>query len=161
MPPRVTIQTIGIVHSPYRTREEMPIQPPGAAYVEGTVEVFSQFVDGLADLGGFSHIYLLYRFHRTRKVRMRVIPFLDTVHRGVFATRSPSRPAHIGLSIVELLAVDGNRLRVRGIDILDGTPLLDIKPYVPGFDDRRGARTGWLTADVERIRRQRADDRFS
>ncbi len=161
MSPRVTIQTIGIIHSPYHTREEMPIQPPGAAYVEGTVEVFSRYVDGLADLDGFSHIYLLYRFHCTRKVRMRVIPFLDTVHRGVFATRAPSRPSHIGLSIVELLAVDGNLLRVRGIDILDGTPLLDIKPYVPGFDDRPGARTGWIPAQKEIIAGKRADDRFS
>jgi len=161
MPESIRIQTIGVVHSPFRTREEMPIQPPGAAKIEGSVEVFPQYVAGLKDLDGFSHIYLLFHFHRTRETRMEVVPFLDTVLRGVFATRSPRRPARIGLSIVELLAVAGNRLRVRGLDILDGTPLLDIKPYVPDFDDRPGARTGWLTADLQQIRGQRSDDRFS
>ena len=161
MQSRVSIQTIGVIHSPYTTRENMPIQPPGAGEVEGTVEVFPRFAPGLKDLDGFSHIYLIYRFHLTRQTRLEVVPFLDTVLRGVFATRSPRRPARIGLSIVELMEVDENHLRVKGIDILDGTPLLDIKPYVPAFDDRPGARTGWLTPGRERIRRQRSDDRFS
>ena len=157
----IDIQSIGIIHSPFNSREEMPIQPVGAQGVEGEIHIHEPFVPGLKDLDGFSHIYLIYYFHRTRNTRLAVIPFMDTVKRGVFSTRSPRRPSRIGLSTVELIAVEGNVLRIRGIDILDGTPLLDIKPYVPAFDDRANARTGWLTSDMTAIRKKRSDNRFS
>ena len=157
----IDIQSIGIIHSPFSSREEMPIQPVGAQDVEGEIHIDEPFGPGLKDLEGFSHIYLIYHFHRTRNTRLQVIPFMDTVMRGVFSTRSPRRPSRIGMSVVELIAVEGNVLRIRGVDILDGTPLLDIKPYVPAFDDRANARTGWLTADMAAIRKKRSDNRFS
>jgi tRNA-Thr(GGU) m(6)t(6)A37 methyltransferase TsaA len=135
------------------------VQPSRAGDVEGVVEIFEPFVEALADVAGFSHVVLLTHLHRSRPWRPRVVPFLDTVERGLFATRSPSRPNPIGLSVVELVSVDGARLTVRGVDLLDGTPLLDLKPYVGEFDARHGARFGWLEA--ARARDVRSDDRFS
>ncbi|HPU86695.1 MAG TPA: tRNA (N6-threonylcarbamoyladenosine(37)-N6)-methyltransferase TrmO [Candidatus Latescibacteria bacterium] len=137
---------IGVIRSPFTKLEGMPIQSAGARDVEGTVEVCPECAEGLKDLDGFSHIYLIYWFHRAPRTELLVVPFLDTEQRGVFATRSPLRPSRIGLSIVELLHVEGRILTVRGVDILDGTPLLDIKPYVPEFDHRPGATSGWLKA---------------
>jgi tRNA-Thr(GGU) m(6)t(6)A37 methyltransferase TsaA len=112
-------------------------------------------------LEGFSHLYLLYHFHRAAPMRLRVVPFFDSREHGIFATRSPSRPNPIGLSIVELLEVRGNRLTVRGIDVLDGTPLLDIKPYIDAFDRVEESRSGWLASSPEEIARQRSDRRFT
>jgi tRNA-Thr(GGU) m(6)t(6)A37 methyltransferase TsaA len=151
---------IGVIHSPFTALENMPIQPAGAAEVEGEVVVEEQWAEGLRDLEGFSHIYLLYPFHQTERTELLVTPFLDKEPRGVFATRSPLRPAHLGLSLVRLRSVAGNRLRIQGVDILDGTPLLDIKPYVPGFDVHPEATSGWMQASGEDISAQRSDDRF-
>ena len=155
-----TSEVIGTIRSPFTQLASMPIQPAGAKDVVGEIEVEERFAAGLKDLEGFSHIILLYHFHQARRMELEVVPFLDTVKRGVFATRSPLRPAHIGLSIVELLAVSGNRVRIRGVDILDGTPLLDIKPYVPHFDYRPGATSGWMRASAEEVGSRRSDDRF-
>ena len=115
-------------------------------------------MEALADLDGFSHIILLCHLHKTGSYRLKVVPFLDTQPRGLFATRAPSRPNPIGLSVVELLRIDGNKLEIQGVDLLDGTPVLDIKPYVGEFDDRGQSRAGWL----EHARKQTnvADDRF-
>jgi tRNA-Thr(GGU) m(6)t(6)A37 methyltransferase TsaA len=154
------LEPIGIIHSPFREMENMPVQSVGAQHARGSVVVYERFSEGLTDLEGFSHIYLVYHFHRTRRTELRVIPYMDTVERGVFATRSPLRPSHIGISIVELLSVSGNVLEVRGVDVLDETPLIDIKPYVPQFDFREDATSGWMKASRPDVERKRSDNRF-
>lgn len=156
----ITYCPIGVIHSSFKSIENMPIQPAAAAGVRGTVEVYSEFASGLQDLDGFSHIILLYHFHRAGKTKLIVTPFLDTEPRGLFATRAPSRPNPIGLSVVRLLGVEGSTLYIENVDVLDGTPLLDIKPYVPKFDHWDAERTGWLAPVGERIEGARADDRF-
>ena len=155
----IVYRPIGIVHSPFTSTDGMPIQPSRAQGVEGSVVVEPEFADGLADLEGFSHIVLLCHLHRSRPYRLKVVPFLDDVERGLFATRSPSRPNPIGLSVVQLLSIDAATVRISGVDLLDGTPVLDIKPYVGEFDKREGARYGWLEAARRRCRA--ADDRFN
>ena len=152
---------IGTIHSPFTALEGMPIQPAGAREAIGTVVIDPAYAAGLQDLEGFSHIYLLYCFHRAAPLRLKVVPFLDHREHGVFATRAPSRPNPIGLSVVELLEAQGNRLTVRGIDVLDGTPLLDIKPYIEAIDRVEESRSGWLTSSPEEIARQRSDLRFT
>ena len=154
------ISPIGTIHSPYDTIENMPIQPKGAQTVEGQVVVDERYVDGLKDLDGFSHIYLLYSFHKATRTELQVTPFMDTAVRGVFATRSPLRPNHIGLSTVELVKIEKNILTVNGIDIINGTPLLDIKPYIHKFDSVGSSRSGWLAASEAEIREKRSDSRF-
>lgn len=156
----VEYSPIGVVHSPFLEREGTPIQPSRSKGASGTVEVFPEFVEGLSDLDGFSHIILLCHLHRSTGWRLKVVPFLDTEPRGLFATRAPCRPNPIGLSVVNLLAVEGHVLVIENVDLLDGTPVLDIKPYVGEFDDRTNVRTGWLEAARVR-RKRRADDRFS
>jgi len=154
------INPIGIIHSPYKLIEDMPIQPKGASEVAGHVIVDEKYIDGLQDIDGFSHIYLLYSFHKATRIEMHVTPFMDRQTRGVFATRSPLRPNHIGISIVKLTRVEGNKVFVKGIDILDGTPLLDIKPYIEKFDAVQDSVSGWLQASDEEIRKKRSDKRF-
>ena len=149
---------IGVVHSPFTSTEGMPIQPSRAKGIRGTVEVLPQFAPGLDDLAGFSHIVLLAHLHQSRPYRLKVVPFLDTEQRGVFATRAPARPNPIGLSVVRLLEVRGATLSVENLDLLDGTPLLDIKPYVREFDEATEARFGWL--ESARLREAVSDDRF-
>jgi tRNA-Thr(GGU) m(6)t(6)A37 methyltransferase TsaA len=156
----ISYQPIGTIHSPFEGIERVPIQPAAASGIRGTVEVFSEFTAGLRDVQGFSHIILLYHFHRVTQARLTVVPFLDDEPRGVFATRAPSRPNPIGLSIVRLLGTEGNVLHVENIDIVDGTPLLDIKPYIPAFDHNEAERTGWLDTTGERVKEKRSDDRF-
>ena len=133
---------IGVIHSPFTQKDQTPIQPTRSQAV-GSVEVYPEFAVGLQDIDGFSHLILLYVFHRSDDYSLLVTPFLDHQERGLFATRYPMRPNPIGLSIVELKIVQENFLTVEGIDVLDGTPLLDIKPYVPDFDVRLETRTGW------------------
>ena len=153
-------QPIGVIHTPFEDAEGMPIQPSGAAGIRGTVEVLPEFEEGLRDLGGFSHVTLIYHFHRAEGHRLVVVPFMDSEPRGVFATRAPTRPNPIGLSTVRLVAVRRNVLEIEGVDMLDGTPLLDIKPYVPEFDGKADVRIGWLAGARGRSRAQRSDDRF-
>ncbi len=153
-------QSIGTIHSPFTEIAGMPIQPTGAAGVRGRVEVLPQFVPGLRDLDGFSHVILLYHFHLVRESRLTVTPFLDSQARGVFATRAPTRPNPIGLSIVKLLNVDQNVLHIENVDVIDGTPLLDIKPYVPEFDRQPVVRVGWLEQAREKVQSKRSDSRF-
>ena len=156
----IVYQPIGVVTSPFTTREGMPIQASGARGVRGAIEIFSAYGEGLKDLDGFSHIILLYHFHRTRETSLTVTPFLDDRPRGVFATRSPNHPNPIGLSVVRLLSVESLHLAIEDVDILDGTPLLDIKPYVPAFDHRTPERVGWLEEAQRRAAKKRADTRF-
>jgi tRNA-Thr(GGU) m(6)t(6)A37 methyltransferase TsaA len=136
------MRPIGVIRSPFSECKGMPIQPVFSA-ATGQVEVDGEYADGLQDLEDFSHIILIYALHRVNGYSLRVKPFLDDVQHGVFATRYPGRPNRIGLSIVRLCARRGAVLEVEGIDVLDGTPLLDIKPYVPEFDSRTDARSGW------------------
>jgi tRNA-Thr(GGU) m(6)t(6)A37 methyltransferase TsaA len=156
---KIQYRPIGIVRSPFENAEGTPIQPSRAKEVNGTVEVFEEFAEGLCDLDGFSHIILLCHLHKSRRYQLKVIPFLDNVHRGLFATRAPSRPNPIGLSVVRLIGIQGNTLSIQGVDFLDGTPVLDIKPFVGEFDDRSNIRIGWLEA--ARKQTKTADDRFS
>lgn len=141
---RMEIQAIGTIHSPWTQTGGMPIQPRYAKDSEGTVEIFRPFVPGLKDLDGFERVWLLYWFHQVRGSRIQVKPFKDNTERGLFATRAPCRPNPIGLSAVRLLGVEENTLRIADVDILDDTPLLDIKPYVPEFDQFDVHRIGWL-----------------
>jgi len=151
---------IGIMHTPFKELTDMPIQPSGAKGVKGRIELRPEFSAGLQDLAGFSHIYVLYHFHQTTEARMTVTPFLDKQPRGLFATRAPTRPNPIGLSVLALESIDGNTLEVTNVDMLDGTPLLDIKPYVPEFDQPEEVRTGWLQNARGNSKQVRSDQRF-
>lgn len=152
---------IGVIHTPHTRPEETPIQPVFAEGVHGWAEILPEFAAGLADLEGFSHIWLLYWFHRAGPPRLIVQPFLQDAEHGVFATRAPTRPNPLGLSLVRLVRREGCLLHLDGVDVLDGTPLLDIKPYVPRFDNRADARTGWLEAVDEPTARARGERRPS
>ena len=160
MADQVTFSPIGIIHSPFTQLENMPIQPNSETSAAGTIEVFPDFTAGLKDLEGFSHIYLIYCLHEARFGGLTVTPFLDDEPRGIFATRAPNRPNAIGLSLVKLIGVEENILHVENLDVLDGTPLLDIKPYVPEFEDNQGVSIGWLEKAREKIRGQTSDSRF-
>ena len=138
----------------------MPIQPTGAVGAKGTVEIFRDFQKGLKDLDGFSHIILLYHFHQSHGFNLEVVPFLDSEPHGIFATRAPKRPNSIGLSIVKLNKIKNSILYIQNVDILDGTPLLDIKPYVPEFDAPTEIQTGWIHKTMASLLRQKSDNRF-
>ena len=154
------VRPIGIIRTPFTSSEGVPIQPTKSDAV-GIAEVNEEYVTGLKSLDGFSHIYLLYWFHRARPAEMEVKPYLDSNTHGLFSTRAPSRPNPIGISIVELIKVDGRIIHFRGADMLDGTPLLDIKPYVPDFDHNPDASSGWLSkSKIRESHDFHADDRF-
>jgi tRNA-Thr(GGU) m(6)t(6)A37 methyltransferase TsaA len=136
------MRPIGIIHSPFTDKSQTPIQA-SRSEAAGFVEIYPEFAEGLQDLEGFSHIILLYVFHESNEYSLLVKPFLDDQLRGLFATRYPARPNQIGLSVVRLISQIGSVLEVQGVDTLDGTPLLDIKPYVADFDLRTGTRSGW------------------
>jgi tRNA-Thr(GGU) m(6)t(6)A37 methyltransferase TsaA len=133
---------IGVIHSPFTDKDQTPIQASRSQAV-GLVEVYPEFADGLMDIEGLSHIHLLYVFHKSSGYALQVKPFLDDREHGIFATRYPSRPNPIGISTVRLLFRQETALTVEGVDVLDETPLLDIKPFVPEFDLRTSPRTGW------------------
>ena len=160
-PPPLTYRPIGRIRSPFKQIKGMPIQASGARGVQGTVNVFPEFAAGLKDLDGFSHVILLYHFHGTEGSDLIVTPFLDAQPHGVFATRAPRRPNPIGISVVKLLGLSENILTVEDIDILDGTPLIDIKPYVPAFDHHPADRIGWLGQTSHLTPRTVADERFA
>ncbi|MCL1074878.1 tRNA (N6-threonylcarbamoyladenosine(37)-N6)-methyltransferase TrmO [Shewanella dokdonensis] len=141
---KIEYSPIGIIHSPFQQQAGTPVQPSRANNAEGRIELLPEYIEGLADLQGFSHIVLLCHLHQCSGFQMKVTPYLDDNQRGLFATRSPRRPNPIGLSVVELLSIDNNMLNIRNLDLLDGTPVLDIKPYVGEFDQRQGARFGWF-----------------
>ncbi len=151
----ITLRPIGIIRSPHTEPGDTPIQPAYARGIRGLVEVFPEYVEGLRDLEGFSYIYLLFWFHRAGPTRLAIKPYIDDSEHGVFATRAPCRPNRIGLSLVRLVGVEGNTLRIEDVDILDGTPLLDIKPYVRRFHSRDDARSGWHDAIDEDVARKR------
>ena len=156
----ITYRPIGIIRTPFKHKERMPIQPSGARGVRGTIAINADYMEGLKDLEGFSHVILIYHFHLSKGYDLGVTPFLDDQNRGVFATRAPKRPNSIGLSIVKLNAVKENILEIENVDIVDGTPLLDIKPYVPEFDAQTEVKTGWLAKAGQRAKKSKSDDRF-
>ncbi|MCK9229907.1 MAG: tRNA (N6-threonylcarbamoyladenosine(37)-N6)-methyltransferase TrmO [Syntrophales bacterium] len=139
----IPFHSIGVIRSGHRSAEKTPIQPVYAWGCPGTAEIFPEYAEGLRDLEGFSHVYLIYHFHGAHETKLIVKPFLQDIERGVFATRAPCRPNAIGLSVVRLERVEGNVLYLDGVDILDGTPLLDIKPYTAKFDHIATTSNGW------------------
>ncbi len=157
---RIDFSPIGLVHSPFKKLEGIPIQPKAAKDVKGFIEIFKDFEEGLEDIEGFSHIIILFYFHLSKGYSLKVIPYMDKEKRGVFATRSPSRPNSIGLSVVKLLSREKNILYVQGLDIVDLTPVLDIKPYVPQFDTEENFEIGWLKKRVYRLSKTVDDGRF-
>src|SRR5262249_17395758 len=157
----VVYRPIGVVRSPFTSMQGMPLQSVAAADVRGTIEIDPAFADGLLDLDGFSHLHVVAHLDRSRPGGLVLTPFLDDTPRGVFATRCPRHPNPIGLSVVRLEHVDGTTLHVAGLDLLDGTPVLDLKPYVPTFDCVAAERIGWFEGKVDRVHDVRADDRFA
>ena len=157
---KFSYQPIGIIHSPFKGRKGTPIQPIGAIGVGAEVEIFPEYVEGLQDLDGFSHIILLYHCHLSQTYKLTVKPFLDDVERGLFATRAPARPNPIGMSLVRLIRIENATLFIQDIDIIDQTPLLDIKPFVPDFDVRKAAKTGWLKKKASNAEKISDNGRF-
>lgn len=156
----IHFKSIGVVHSPYKTVENMPVQTSASKDVEAEIEIFEQYKEGISDLEGFSHIYVIFFLNMVREPKLKVIPFLDTVERGIFATRSPARPNPVGLSLVELVSVNENILKIRGVDMLDGTPVIDIKPYVPDFEICENVRKGWFEGNTYKAEKILSDERF-
>ena len=156
----IQFTSIGCVHSPHQDLAGMPIQPPAAKQFSGTIEIYPEFLDGLKDIEGFTRLMLIYHLHKSAGCNLTVKPFLDTQSHGVFATRVPKRPNAIGFSVVRLLKREGDLLHIGEVDILDGTPLLDIKPYVPAFDAYQNERYGWFEGKLTDIEAARSDDRF-
>ena len=157
---KITYTPIGIIHSPFTELSGMPIQPTGENSTEGKLEIYPKHADGLKDIEGFSHIYLLYHLHKAAPAKLHLKPFLDNQARGVFSTRAPRRPNPIGLSLVKITRVEENFIFVENIDILNGTPLLDIKPYIPEFEDTSKIRVGWLRKSKGKVRQKKSDGRF-
>lgn len=156
----IQYKPIGIIHSPFNNPRGMPIQPVGARGISGTVELQPEYEDGLKDLDGFSHIILIYHFHLSEGYSLQIRPFLDDTPRGIFAIRAPKRPNPIGISVVRLERIEGTTLHISNVDIVDGTPLLDIKPCVPDFDCLEDVRIGWLADRSNRAANRRSDERF-
>jgi len=157
------LKSIATIRSPFCDLVDMPVQPKGAKDIYATIEFTPEYEEGLKDLDGFSHVYLIYHFHKVREPKLSVVPFNDKTNtpRGVFSTRTPMHPNGLGLSVVELVSVEENIVTIRGVDILDGTPLIDIKPYIENFDKVEGeSRSGWMKASLDEVSKKKSDDRF-
>ncbi|MFC2088367.1 tRNA (N6-threonylcarbamoyladenosine(37)-N6)-methyltransferase TrmO [Calditrichota bacterium] len=157
---QISYKPIGIIHSPFKKIEGMPIQPSAANGIKGHIVVREEYAEGLKDLDGFSHIHLLYHLHLSKSYKLKVIPFLDNQERGVFSTRAPKRPNPIGLSVVKLINIKINILEIENVDIVDGTPLLDIKPYVGGMEAVSDHKIGWLLKYKKEMKSKKSDNRF-
>ncbi len=155
----ITYSPIGVVRSPFTTLAGMPIQTVAAGGIVATIELEPSYAAGLRDIGAFSYLLIISHLHMMQGYALEVTPFMDTQTHGVFATRSPRRPNPIGLSIVRLVRVEGATLHIEEVDLVDGTPVLDIKPYVPQLDDRAAERIGWFAENVHKVYEVRADDR--
>jgi len=156
----IKYKPIGIIHTPFKKPEGTPIQPEGGKGIEGWIEIFPEYTEGLKDLEGFSHIILIYHFHLCKKSNLIVKPYMDKRSHGVFSTRAPSRPNPIGISTVQLIKIEDNKIYICDVDIVDGTPLLDIKPYVPEFDRRETEKIGWLKKNIFKLPASKDDGRF-
>ena len=158
---QIIIHPIGIIHTPHTDVKDMPIQPIAAAGIHGYIEVLPEYAAGLKDIEGFSHLTLLYHLHKINGYELVVTPFMDTEKRGIFATKAPKRPNAIGLSTVKLIRVEGNILYIEQVDMLDGTPLIDIKPFYPRYDNRENVQIGWLEKNKDLpLEKLRSDERF-
>ena len=158
---KVKYKSIGVIHSPFKEAKGVPIQSVAAKGIGGTVEIFQEYIDGLDNLEGFSHIILIYHFHLFKSSSLKIKPYMDNETHGIFATRGPSRPNPIGISIVRFVRMEESILYIQDVDIIDGTPLLDIKPYVPEFDIRKVDRIGWLEKNVHKLLTIKDDGRFT
>ena len=159
----INLRQIATIKSPFCDLKDMPVQPCGAREVLATIEFKEEYAAGLKDLDGFSHAYLIYYFHKIDNHQLSVIPFNDKTNtqRGVFSTRTPMHPNSIGLSVVEIVNVVDNIVTIKGVDIVDGTPLLDIKPYIENFDRVEGkVRSGWMQSSADEVSSMRSDERF-
>jgi len=160
---KIEIEAVATIKSPFTNLVNMPVQPKGAKNIMATLIFKDKYEAGLKDLEGFSHIYLIYYFHKVKEAQLSVVPFNDKTNtsRGVFSTRTPKHPNGLGLSVVELIKVEGNRVTICGVDILDGTPIIDIKPYIENFDKVEGkVRSGWMKSSKEEVSQKRSDSRF-
>ena len=158
----VEYKPIGIIYSPHKDLHGMPIQPVGAKGIKGRIELKKEYKEGLKDLNGFSHIILIYHFHLCNGHSLKVKPFLDKVERGIFATRAPKRPNPIGISVVQLDNIEENTIYISNVDVVDGTPLLDIKPYIPHFDTCEDEEVciGWFEDKHHDAKEKKSDKRF-
>ena len=156
----LTYKPIGIVYSPFKEPKNVPIQATASKGIKGTIEIYPEYAEGLKDLESFSHIILLYHFHLIKGCSLVVKPFLDDNLHGVFATRSPARPNPVGISIVRLTDIENNTLHIQDVDIIYGTPLLDIKPFVPKFDCRKTTKIGWFSSKICKLATTKDDGRF-
>jgi tRNA (adenine37-N6)-methyltransferase len=160
----IVYMPIGYIYTPFKKTSGMPIQPVGGHGVRGKIEIFPEFTEGIKDLEGFSHVMLFYHFHMAKDFKLHVTPFLDTKKRGVFATRAPNRPNPVGFSVVKLTSIDKNILYIEDIDIIDQTPLIDIKPFIPDIDipaQSDKIQSGWFNKDKYKFSEARSDDRFA
>ena len=157
----IQFKSIGVIHTPFPQPKGAPIQPSGSSHAKGWIDIHPEFIPGLSDLDGFSHITLVYYFHLSEGFDLAVKPFLDTRLRGLFSTRAPRRPNAIGLSVVRLVGIEGGTIHIEDVDMVDGTPLLDIKPFVPAFENIDSYRLGWLEGKTRNAGDTSADDRFS
>jgi tRNA (adenine37-N6)-methyltransferase len=158
---KIILDPIGIIHTPFHEVKNMPIQPIAAEGIKGQIELFPEYAKGLKDLEGFSHITLIYRFHQIVGYSLEVVPFMDDQPRGIFSCKAPKRPNAIGLSTVRLISIEGNLLNIEQVDMLDGTPLIDIKPFYPRYDNRENVSIGWLEKNKDLpVEALRADNRF-
>ena len=157
---QIIYKPIGIIYSPFKSIEGVPIQPAGADGIKGKIKVYKKYLNGLMNLEGFSHIILLYHFHLSRGYSLKVIPFLKNQEKGVFATRAPKRPNQIGISVVKINKIEGNIINISNIDIINGTPLIDIKPYASFFDNVKNEKNGWLSQKINDVNKIKSDKRF-
>jgi tRNA-Thr(GGU) m(6)t(6)A37 methyltransferase TsaA len=158
---KIIYKPIGVIHSPFKEPKGTPIQSSIEKGIKGEIEIFPDYLDGLQDVDGFSHIILIYHFHLSKKSSLKAKPFMDDKIHGIFAIRGASRPNPIGISIVRLINVKNNILHVENLDIVDGTPLLDIKPYVPEFDKAEVTKIGWLRGNIDKLSKTTDDGRFT
>ena len=158
---KITLNVIGKIKTPWHTLENMPIQPAGAKGVKGIIELTSEYSKGLKDIESFSHIILIYQLHLVTEPQLEVVPFMDTEIKGIFATRSPKRPNKLGISTVEIEKVEGNKIYILGVDMINNSPLLDIKPFFEDFDNRFNTKKGWLSNKTNTNKYHfKSDDRF-
>jgi len=158
---QIIIHPIGIIHTPHTDVKNMPIQPIAAEGIKGYIEILPQYIAGLKDIEGFSHLTLLYHFHKISGYELEVVPFMDTESHGIFSCKAPKRPNGIGLSTVRLISVEGNKIHIEQVDMLDGTPLIDIKPFYPRYDNRENVEIGWLEKNKNLpLEVLRSDERF-
>lgn len=158
---KITYQPIGILRSSFTQVEQMPLQPSGESSSAGFARIDPEYLEGLQDLEGFSHLILIYHFHHAPGTKMVLTPFLDSKPHGVFATRAPVRPNPIGISVVRLVGIEDDKLHFADLDVLDKTPLLDIKPYIPDFDTPEDPQIGWLEKASKDVKTRKSDDRFA